>query len=212
VQPRFPDLFARTVAGRLPDAPGDPDGDTWLALLPRLVNEHLGLWELVPDGNPWHGECAVVIPVRRRDEVAALKLTWPHPEARHEHLALRLWDGRGAVRLLAADPTAYALLLERLDGDRDLTSVPILDACEVIGTLFTKLDRPSTLRRRLRYMKGHVINEGRLVSKYDLDTTREATRRILADVTGGSESTLVEVRRGSGEDGSLILDAYVTVP
>ncbi len=144
MQPRFPDLFARTVAGRLPDAPGDPDGDTWLALLPRLVNEHLGLWELVPDGNPWHGECAVVIPVRRRDEVAALKLTWPHPEARHEHLALRLWDGRGAVRLLAADPTAYALLLERLDGDRDLTSVPILDACEVIGTLFTKLDRPST--------------------------------------------------------------------
>lgn len=68
------------------------------------------------------------------------------------------------------------------------------------------------VRRLLRYMKGHVINEGRLVSKYDLDTTREATRRILANVTGGSESTLVEVRRGSGEDGSLILDAYVTVP
>ena len=140
----IPDSFTRALVARPPDAPGDPDGGTWLGRLPRLVDDHLDRWALTVDGAPWHGENALVLPVRRGQEQAVLKLTWPHPEARHEHLALRLWDGDGAVRLLAADPTAYALLLERLDGDRDLTTVPVLDACEVVGTLFTRLDRPAT--------------------------------------------------------------------
>jgi streptomycin 6-kinase len=142
--PQIPESFRRTVAGRAPDARGDLDGDTWLDRLPRLVQEHVDRWALSFDGSPWHGENALVLPVRRDGEQAALKLTWPHPEARHEHLALRLWGGRGAVRLLAAAPSAHALLLERLDGDRDLTAVPVLDACEVIGSLVTVLDRPAT--------------------------------------------------------------------
>jgi streptomycin 6-kinase len=141
---QIPDSFTRALVARPPDAPGDPDGNTWLDRLPRLVDDHLDRWDLTVDGDPWHGHNALVVPVRRGRERAALKLTWPHPEARHEHLALRLWDGDGAVRLLAADPAAYALLLERLDGDRDLTTVPVLDACEVIGGLLPRLDRPAT--------------------------------------------------------------------
>ncbi|MGO1173168.1 MAG: aminoglycoside phosphotransferase family protein, partial [Actinomycetaceae bacterium] len=82
------------------------------------------------------------LPVRSRTGPAALKLSWPHDEARHEHLALRLWAGEGAVRLLAADPAAYVLLLERLDADRPLTTAPVLDACEVLGSLLARLDRP----------------------------------------------------------------------
>jgi streptomycin 6-kinase len=72
-----------------------------------------------------------------------LKLTWPHPEATHEHLALRYWAGRGAVRLLTVDPPRWALLLERLDPDHDLGAEPIFDACKTIGTLLAELDRPA---------------------------------------------------------------------
>ncbi|WP_342372380.1 aminoglycoside phosphotransferase family protein [Propioniciclava soli] len=145
----IPESFRATVAGRKPDArgagPGGPvSGDAWLARLPSLLADRLAAWELAPDGDAWHGECALVVPVRRASgERAALKLTWPHAEAALEHLALRHWDGDGAVRLLAADPASWALLLERLDGDRDLRGVSVLEACEEIGTLFTRLDRPA---------------------------------------------------------------------
>ncbi|MDO5495556.1 MAG: aminoglycoside phosphotransferase family protein, partial [bacterium] len=49
----------------------------------------------------------------------------------------------GAVRMLAADPPDQVLLLERLDAARPLTAVSILEACEVIGSLFSALDRPA---------------------------------------------------------------------
>lgn len=137
----IPEEFRALIAGRAPEP--QVSGDDWLLTLPRLVDEHLSTWDLEIDGPAWFGECALVLPVRRRRERLVLKLTWPHAEAEQEHLALRAWNGRGAVRLVAADPSAFTMLLERLDGDRDLTSVPVLDACEVISGLFRRLDQPA---------------------------------------------------------------------
>nr|WP_246242631.1 aminoglycoside phosphotransferase family protein [Flexivirga aerilata] len=101
-------------------------------------------WDLVADGPVWHGVCAVVVPCHRAGEPVVLKVSWPHSEARLEHLALREWGGRGAVRLLAADPAHWAMLLEPLSHDRDLTSIGLLEACEEIGGLFRQLDRPAS--------------------------------------------------------------------
>lgn len=137
----IPETFRALVAGRAPEP--DVSGDDWLRALPGILDGHLAQWELAIDGSAWHGECAVVVPVRRASERLVLKVTWPHAEAEHEHLALRAWNGHGAVRLIAADPGAFVLLLERLDGNRDLTREPWLDACEVIGDLFGRLDRPA---------------------------------------------------------------------
>ena len=138
-----PESFAALLRGR--PAEGFQTGDAWLDRLPGLVRASLQRWELTPDGPPRHGVCALVLPVRRRSgEAAALKVTWPHPEARHEHLALQLWGGHGAVRLLAADPATWTMLLERLDADRDLHDVPVEDACATIGDLLGRLDRPAT--------------------------------------------------------------------
>lgn len=122
------------------------DGDTWLRRLPGVLDELLAEQDLAVDGRPRHGQCAVVIPVLRRGAPAALKVSWPHAEAAHEHLALRAWDGSGAVRLLAADPARWALLLERLDPERDLGCEPVLDACETVGRLHALLDRPAIAR------------------------------------------------------------------
>lgn len=153
-----PPSFVATVAGRPADellaalgrraGPQRPvSGDTWLAGLPRLLEDSLERWDLAVDhAEPTrHGECALVVPVRRHTGArAALKVTWPHAEARHEHLALRLWDGHGAVQLLAADPASGTLLLEWLDPRRSLRDRPLLEACEVLGGLMRELDQAAT--------------------------------------------------------------------
>ena len=124
-------------------AEGYESGGDWLDGLPALITDLLERWDLRVDGGSRHGVAGLVLPVASPLGPAMLKLSWPHPEAEHEHLALRYWGGRGAVRLLAADPPRWALLLERLDADRDLSAEPIDDACAVIGTLLAELDRPA---------------------------------------------------------------------
>src|SRR5207302_2632257 len=44
---------------------------------------------------------------------AVLKISIPHREARYEAMALRAWNGRGAVRVLRASEDGFTLLLER---------------------------------------------------------------------------------------------------
>ncbi len=119
-----------------------PDWTRWLDRLPRLVADLVTAWELRVDGSATHGENAVVVPVRTAaGEAAALKVSWPHDEAAHEHLVLRAWDGGGAVRLLRADPRRWALLLERAEPGHDLHELDVLDACEVVGALYARLHR-----------------------------------------------------------------------
>jgi streptomycin 6-kinase len=122
----------------------DEDGAQWLAALPALAESCLRRWRLTVDGPLMHGVCALVVPVRRTDgQPAVLKVTWPHEEAEHEALALSIWDGAGAVRLLAHDPDAWALLLERLDPTTTLECVPLPDALTVIAGMIKRLGRPA---------------------------------------------------------------------
>jgi streptomycin 6-kinase len=138
----IPEPFRAAVSAYRPEGDGESGAD-WLRRLPRLVEELLEQWGLSPDGASRYGACALVLPVTDGGRQAMLKVTWPHGDARHEHLALRAWDGQGAVRLLAADPARWALLLERLDADRDLATAPIDTAGAVIGDLLRRLDRPA---------------------------------------------------------------------
>lgn len=138
----IPADFRDLMAGNEPEA--GVAGADWLRELPRLVRECLAAWELQVSGVSRHGMAALVVPVRRADcSRAFLKVTWPHPEAVHEHLALRRWDGCGAVRLLAADPSRCAMLLEPLQADHTLADEPIDEACAVIGGLLRQLDVPA---------------------------------------------------------------------
>ncbi|RNI23032.1 aminoglycoside phosphotransferase family protein [Flexivirga caeni] len=142
IAPSIPPEFREVVQGRPPEP--ELGGDDWLRLLPRWARECADHWGLRADGPVWHGVCAVVIPCHRDGEQVVLKLSWPHEEARQEHLALQYWAGRGAVRLHAADPARWALLLEPLQHDRNLNDLALLDACEVIGGLMRRLDRPAS--------------------------------------------------------------------
>lgn len=126
------------------------DWQAWVDALPAMRRDLLAEWELSLDGEAMYGECALVHRVvTRGGEPGVLKIGWPHWEADHEHLALRHWAGRGAVRLLRADPRRYAMLLEPADAGRDLNALGDLEACEAAARLYARLHILAPPRLRL---------------------------------------------------------------
>lgn len=97
----------------------------WIENLPRLIDELAGRWRLdIGDTYPmsWHW----VARVTTADGVpGVLKLGLPDGHLDAEVEALRIFDGDGAVRLLAEDVGRGALLIERaVPGDRVTSIVP----------------------------------------------------------------------------------------
>jgi streptomycin 6-kinase len=99
------------------------------------VDDLVDDWGLRRDGDVIRGARTLVQPVRASDGTSAV-LKVGHSE--HEHLALRRWNGNGAVRLLRADPHRRALLLERLRAE-SLNGLFDLTACEIVADLYRRL-------------------------------------------------------------------------
>jgi streptomycin 6-kinase len=120
------------------------DWGRWLDRLPRLADELLADWHLRPTGGTLHGHCSLVVPVSDADGApGALKVSFDgDEESLHEGLALQHWAGRGAVRLLRADPRRRALLLDWLPGP-DLGDAWDVEACEAVGDLYARLHIPA---------------------------------------------------------------------
>lgn len=96
-------------------------GRAWLAELPALVEKLRTRWSLDFGAPYMGGSCSWVAPARLPDGTRAVfKVTWPHREAAGEAEGLRIWDGRGAVRLLDHAPEHQALLLERCEPGTEL--------------------------------------------------------------------------------------------
>ena len=120
-----------------------PDWADWVDRLPALLDGLLEEWQLSTDGWMMHGFVALVVPVRTAGgSPAVLKISFPDEESQYEHLALQHWGGRGAVRLLRADPHRWAMLLERLRQER-LDEMWDLEACEVVAGLYPLLHVPA---------------------------------------------------------------------
>lgn len=174
-------------------ADGGPSGVDWAARAPRLVQESLQRWDLTVVGAARTGWTAVVVPVTRDAIPLALKVVWPHWEALGEHLALRHWAGRGAVRLVAAEPSADALLLEWLDPDRSLASVDADTACEIIGSLLARLHVPAppTIPPLADYVTRHLTTLARAGSRGASEGS--VPRRIVTRVEGLARELLTEL-------------------
>jgi streptomycin 6-kinase len=134
---RVPERFAADTLTREGEA-----ARTWLARLPELVGELCVRWGLRVTGDPMHGYMALVVPVLRGDARCALKVSWIDDETVNEAAALALWNGGGAVRLLDADDTAGALLLEWLDPRCRLAEADLSVAVPVAGRLLRRLAVP----------------------------------------------------------------------
>lgn len=128
--------------GVLAFAERGPDWADFVDRLPGLLRGLVAEWGLVVDGPPTHGFCALVVPVRADGAEAVLKIAFPDEESEHEALVLQHWGGRGAARLLRADPHRRALLLERLH-TRDLNDLWDVEACEIVGGLYGRLHVPA---------------------------------------------------------------------
>ncbi|MEU7584622.1 aminoglycoside phosphotransferase family protein [Streptomyces sp. NPDC041068] len=119
---------------------GEP-GRAFIAALPDRVNEIVERWDLTLDGGPMHGMAALVLPVVRRDGTpAAVKFQLLDEETEGEPVALRVWGGDGAVRLLDYDDGTGTMLLERLDSGRMLsTMADTRKAVLVVAELLARL-------------------------------------------------------------------------
>ncbi|MFY1699466.1 aminoglycoside phosphotransferase family protein [Solwaraspora sp. WMMA2101] len=116
-------------------------GRAWIAALPHLAAATMDGWGLRPDGPASCGAIALVLPVVQADgSPAMLKLQPIDEETVGEPVALRTWDGDGAVRLLRHDARSGTMLLERLDAGRTLAAVPDdLTALRILSQLLARL-------------------------------------------------------------------------
>jgi streptomycin 6-kinase len=116
-------------------------GRGWVAGLPDLAASYVDRWQLHLDGPPRYGMVSLVLPVLCADGTpAALKLQPVDEENAGEAVGLRVWDGHGAVRLLADDSVTGTLLLERLEAARPLSALPDdLRAVRILAELLARL-------------------------------------------------------------------------
>lgn len=129
----IPEEFVQSTVDREGEA-----GAAWLSELPGIVEELLGRWACIPDGEVMHGGVGVIVPVRRRpEERAVLKVSFAHPGNVHEPEAFVAWGGRGAVLLHERDDKRFAMLLERAQPS---TLAEVEDGDEVV-TVAGRLNR-----------------------------------------------------------------------
>ncbi|MFD3486426.1 aminoglycoside phosphotransferase family protein [Streptomyces sp. NPDC058665] len=173
-------------------------GRAFIAALPERAADFLKKWELRRTGPAMHGMCALVLPVERADGTpAVLKLQSLDAETAGEPLALRAWDGDGAVRLLEYDEESGTLLLERLDEARDLNAVGVRDGVRVIAELLARLTaRPAPAGLRgLGNIAEAMLDEAPTAVRLLADS---AERRLLRDCAAS-------VREVAGEPGDRLL-------
>jgi streptomycin 6-kinase len=118
-----------------------------------------------------------------------LKIQFPHRESEHEAAALELWDGDGAIRLLAHDAERHALLLERCIPGTRLSELDEDTVLEVFSELLPRLLKPADSPFRAlaeeaawwaRDLEGTWEKAGRPFGRRLLETTLETLRTLPA--------------------------------
>jgi streptomycin 6-kinase len=112
----------------------------WLERVPDLVAECVEEWGLRL-GEPYApGAAGYAVRVELPDgRGAVLKLIYPDRESEHEADALALWDGHGAVQLLARDDERSAMVIERCEPGTTLAAAGADVALDVLIALLPQL-------------------------------------------------------------------------
>ena len=128
-------------------------GERWLRELPGLIEEMAAEFE-VHVGEPYRMTFHWVAAATRKDGTeAVLKLGVPDGHLDAEAEALRIFDGQGAVRLLAADAAKGAFLIERADPGVPIT-VDDEDALVEVGRRLHRVPPPDCSLPHLRKLRG----------------------------------------------------------
>ncbi len=156
--------------------------------------ELLQRWALRLDGSPWIGFMSTVWPVRGpAGERWALKVTDAHHAPTHEAAALAAWAAAGAPVVGVIAQEGHALLLERLDADRDLARHPdadeadrLLAAClQRLGGVVAPAGVPSQaqeVERQLGSIERNLAHAPQLLDAATVDRARATLTELLADL------------------------------
>jgi streptomycin 6-kinase len=141
---RLPGDFVR----RIVDVHGEV-GKSWVARLPRLLDELSARWQLQV-GEPYELSYNVVLRANRLDGPSVvLKVAVPGPAFWRELDALVWFDGQGSVRLLESDREQGAMLLERLTPGHVLSTLEDEDAETAIAAdVMASLWKPAPREHR----------------------------------------------------------------
>jgi streptomycin 6-kinase len=123
----------------------EDQGVAWLAGLPALLAECERRWGLTIAPAFPNLSYNYVAPAVRADGLEiVIKLGVPNPELSSEAAALRVYDGRGSIRLVDADADAGILLLERVRPGTTLADLTDDDAATAIAAdVMRQLWRPA---------------------------------------------------------------------
>ena len=120
-------------------------GHAWCEGFPALLQRFREEWDIreFAGGYSYVGYAFVNRCVLGDGSKAVLKLAPPDKEFANEIEALKIYDGRGAVRLLASDSNATALLLEQIEpGTMLMEMEDDVAATEIAALAFEALYRP----------------------------------------------------------------------
>lgn len=155
------------------------EGRQWLRDLPGAVDESAAHWRLELEEPFSYAFTSIAIPGRTPEGIdVVLKVMHIDRENEREALALRLWDGEGAIRLIDEFPARHALLLERCIPGTPLSEAGPEVALDVLIGLLPRLWKPATSPpfRTLSEEAAHW--EARLVAR-PRDLSVEAALDIL---------------------------------
>ncbi len=150
----LPDSFIKTIQTGFGNR-----GRPWLERLPDLVGEAIRIWNLTAVEPVPNLSYNFVAWAQRGGEAVVLKIGIPDPELTSEILALRQFNGAGAVRLLEAREEQGMFLLERLQPGDMLSGLADDDqattiAADVMQRLWKPAPDDKNLIRLTDWFKG----------------------------------------------------------
>jgi streptomycin 6-kinase len=188
----LPHEFITTIQ----NAYGD-EGSKFLTSLPKLIHEASRCWNLTELQAVPNLSYNFVAYVNYKDREAVLKIGVPNRELTSEMAALRLFNGRGSVRLLEADEAGGMFLLERLRPGTMLATVEDDDqATQIAADVMLNLWQPAPSDSGLIQLSDWFKGFGRL-------------RACFEGGTGPLDRQLVE--RAEGIVGEFFAEDHVSM-
>jgi streptomycin 6-kinase len=173
----------------------------WTRQLPALIVALAERWSLRVQPPFPQLTYNYVAPALRADGIhVVLKVGVPTRELLSEIAALRLYDGHGIVRLLAADPEQGAFLLERLNPGTPLALLPDDDTATLIAaSIMRDLWRPAPPTTYFPFptVEGWAAGFSRLRNQFSGGTGPfptpiiERAERTFADLLSSSEDPVL---------------------
>lgn len=182
-----------------------PSGERFVRELSQRVAEIASRWDLVLGAPLPIGIGGFLVVVRTGDGTDAVLKVSPTGDAEQdganelEAYALRRWDGEGAVRLLAADPAAGSLLVERCRPGATIATLPdeqmVTAGCRLAHTLHRTPDAED--QRMLPDVAAIVAERA--------DRFRDAMERIGDPLSPRAERIITRLHYEATENAAVVV-------